>query len=169
MKHPTRAAAALASVCLSLALAGSMGAQAAGTPSNTQTETVVSTRATGTFQVQLAPQETAATIGRMSIDKQFHGDLEATSKGEMLAAHGGVQGSAGYVALEQVTGTLHGRTGTFYLQHTGTMDRGTPSLSITVVPDTGTGELTGLSGRMNIVIETGKHSYEFDYTLPGGS
>ncbi|HEU4882016.1 MAG TPA: DUF3224 domain-containing protein [Longimicrobium sp.] len=169
MKHLTRAAAALAGVCLSLALAGSVRAQAAGTPSNTQTETAVSTRATGTFEVQLAPQETAATIGRMSLDKQFHGDLEGTSKGEMLAVQGGVQGSAGYVALEQVTGTLHGRTGTFYLQHTGTMDRGAPSLSITVVPDSGTGELTGLSGRMNIVIEAGKHSYEFDYTLPGTS
>jgi hypothetical protein len=169
MKHPPRAAAALAGVCLSLALAGSTRAQAAGTPSNTPTETAVSTRATGTFEVQLAPQETAATLGRMSLDKQFHGDLEATSKGEMLAVQGGVQSSAGYVALEQVTGTLHGRTGTFYLQHTGTMDRGAPSLSITVVPDTGTGELTGLSGRMNIVIEGGKHSYELDYTLPGGS
>jgi hypothetical protein len=169
MKYSPRAAAALAGVCLSLALAGSTRAQAAGTPSNTQTETAVSTRATGTFEVQLAPQETAATIGRMSLDKQFHGDLEATSKGEMLAVQGGVQGSAGYVALEQVTGTLHGRTGTFYLQHMGTMDRGAPSLSITVVPDTGTGELTGLSGRMNIVIEGGKHSYELDYTLPGTS
>jgi hypothetical protein len=168
MKHLARAAAALAGLCLSLAPAGLARAQA-GAPSHTQTETAVSTRATGMFQVQLAPQETAATIGRMSIDKQFHGDLEATSKGEMLAAQGGVQGSAGYVALEQVTGTLHGRTGTFYLQHTGTMDRGVPSLSITVVPDTGTGELTGLAGRMNIVIEGGKHSYEFDYTLPEAS
>jgi hypothetical protein len=169
MKHSSRAAAALAGVCLSLALAGGTRAQAAGAPSTTQTETAVSTRATGTFEVQLAPQETAATIGRMSLDKQFHGDLDATSKGEMLAVQGGVQGSAGYVALEQVTGTLHGLTGTFYLQHTGTMDRGAPSLSITVVPDSGTGELTGLSGRMNIVIEAGKHSYELDYTLPGTS
>jgi hypothetical protein len=168
MKHRTRAAAALAGVCLSLALAGSTRAQA-GAPSNTQTRTVVSTRATGTFEVQLAPQETAATIGRMSLDKQFHGDLQGTGKGEMLAVQGGVQGSAGYVALEQVTGTLHGRTGTFYLQHTGTMDRGAPSLSITVVPDSGTGELTGLTGRMNIVIEAGKHSYELDYTLPDAS
>jgi hypothetical protein len=168
MKHPIRAAAALAGICLSLALAGSTRAQA-DTPSNTRTETVVSTRATGTFEVQLAPQETAATLGRMSIDKQFHGDLQGTSKGEMLAVQGGVQGSAGYVALEQVTGTLHGRTGTFYLQHSGTMDRGAPSLTITVVPDSGTGELAGLTGRMNIIIEAGKHSYEFDYTLPGTS
>jgi hypothetical protein len=168
MKHPIRAAAALACIGLFLALAGSARAQA-GAPPHTQTRTAVSTRATGTFEVQLAPQETAATLGRMSLDKQFHGDLEGTSKGEMLAVQGGVQGSAGYVALEQVTGTLHGRAGTFYLQHTGTMDRGAPSLSITVVPDTGTGELAGLTGRMNIVIEAGKHSYELDYTLPGGS
>jgi hypothetical protein len=103
----------------------------------------------------------------MSIDKQFHGDLEGTSKGEMLAARGGVEGSAGYVALEQVTGSLHGRTGTFYLQHSGTMDRGAPTLAVTVVPDSGTGELTGLTGKMNIIIEGGAHRYEFDYTLPG--
>lgn len=166
MKHPIRAAAA--GICLNLALAGAAQAQVqTGTPSTTQPERPVSTRATGTFQVQMAPQETAAAIGRMSLDKQFHGDLEATGKGEMLAVQSGVQGSAGYVALEQVTGTLHGRTGTFYLQHTGTMDRGTPSLSITVVPDTGTGELVGLTGRLNIIIESGKHAYEFDYTLPG--
>ncbi len=170
MKHPIRAIAALAGVCLTLALAGAAQAQVQpGTPSNTPSERSVSTRATGTFEVQMAPQETAATIGRMSLDKQFHGDLQATGKGEMLAVQGGVQGSAGYVALEQVTGTLHGRTGTFYLQHTGTMDRGAPSLSITVVPDTGTGELVGLTGRLNIIIEGGKHAYEFDYTLPGTS
>lgn len=162
------AAGTLAGICLSLALAAAARAQVQpAAPSNTQTETVVTTRATGTFQVQLAPQETAAAIGRMSIDKQFHGDLEGSSKGEMLAAQGGVQGSAGYVALEQVTGSLHGRTGTFYLQHSGTMDRGAPALSVTVVPDSGTGELTGLTGRMNIIIEAGAHRYEFDYTLPG--
>ncbi|HEX6368154.1 MAG TPA: DUF3224 domain-containing protein [Longimicrobium sp.] len=161
-------AGTLARICLFLALAGAARAQGQpGTPSNTRTETAVTTRATGTFEVQLAPQETAATLGRMSIDKQFHGDLQGTSKGEMLAARGGVEGSAGYVALEQVTGTLHGRTGTFYLQHSGTMNRGAPSLSITVVPDSGTGELTGLTGTMNIIIEAGRHSYEFDYTLPG--
>jgi hypothetical protein len=166
MNLPTRAAA-LAGICLTLSLAAPAHGQA-GTPSSTRSENAVTTRATGTFQVQLAPQETAAAIGRMSIDKQFHGDLQGTSKGEMLAVQGGVQGSAGYVALEQVTATLHGRAGTFYLQHTGTMDRGTPSLSVTVVPDSGTGQLEGLTGRMNIIIEGGKHSYEFDYTLPGG-
>ncbi|MBW3571153.1 MAG: DUF3224 domain-containing protein [Gemmatimonadetes bacterium] len=127
----------------------------------------MTTRATGTFQVQLAPQETAAAIGRMSIDKEFHGDLQGTSKGEMLAVRCAVEGSAGYVALEQVTGSLHGRAGTFYLQHSGTMDRGAPRLSVTVVPDSGTGELAGVTGTMNIIIEGGTHAYEFDYTLPG--
>lgn len=162
--------AGLTAICLTLALAGPARAQVQpAAPPNTQTETVVTTRATGTFKVQLAPQETAAAIGRMSIDKQFHGDIEGTSKGEMLAARGCVEGSAGYVALEQVTGSLHGRTGTFFLQHSGTMDRGAPTLSVTVVPDSGTGELTGLTGRMNIIIEAGAHRYEFDYALPGTS
>jgi hypothetical protein len=103
----------------------------------------------------------------MTIDKQFHGDLEATSKGQMLAAGSGGKGSSGgYVALEKVTGTLHGRSGAFVLQHSGTMTRGTPQLTITVVPDSGTDQLAGLAGKMNIIIADGKHSYEFDYTLP---
>jgi hypothetical protein len=103
----------------------------------------------------------------MTIDKRFHGDLEAVSRGQMLATTTAVQGSAGYVAMEQVSGTLHGRTGTFVLQHTGTMTRGVPQLSVTVVPDSGTGELVGLSGRMEIKIaEGGKHSYELEYSLP---
>lgn len=104
-------------------------------------------------------------LARMSIDKRFHGDLEATSTGEMLSAGTSVKGSAGYVAIERVTGTLAGRSGTFVLQHTGTMNRGTPDLTITVVPDSGTGDLTGLAGRMSINIDEGKHSYGFDYTL----
>jgi hypothetical protein len=134
----------------------------------TRKETAVTTQASGTFEVKLAPQATdAADLGRMSIDKQFHGDLEATSKGEMLTAMGTVQGSAGYVALEKVTGSLKGRSGTFVLQHTGLMNRGTPQLTITVVPDSGTGQLEGLSGTMAIQIADGKHSYTFDYTLPG--
>lgn len=124
--------------------------------------------ASGTFEVKLAPQATDAEgLGRMSLDKQFHGDLEATSKGEMLSAMTAVQGSAGYVAIEKVTGTLKGRTGTFVLQHTGLMNRGTPQLTITVVPDSGTGQLEGLTGTMAIQIEGGKHSYTFDYALPG--
>jgi len=103
----------------------------------------------------------------MLLDKQFHGDLEATSKGTMLAAGSGAKGSSGgYVALEIVTGTLQGHTGTFILQHSATMTRGTPALSITVVPDSGTGQLVGLTGKMSIDITNGKHTYTFDYTLP---
>lgn len=168
MKRWRRGTIAVAGICLPLALAITGSAQVrTRAPSTIQTETAVTTRATGTFEVQLAPQETAAAIGRMSIDKRFHGDLQGTSRGEMLATRSAVEGSAGYVAMEQVTGTLHGRTGTFYLQHSGTMDRGAPRLSVTVVPDSGTGELTGLTGSMNIIIEGGAHAYEFDYTLPG--
>jgi len=116
-----------------------------------------------------APEETVgdATIGRMSLVKRFHGDLEGTSLGQMLAVQGGVQGSAGYVAMERVTGTLQGRTGTFALQHSGTMDRGAPTLSITVVPDSGTDGLAGIAGSMTIDISDGKHAYELAYTLPG--
>ena len=104
-------------------------------------------------------------MGRMSLDKQFHGDLEATSKGEMLAARTSVKGSAGYVAIERVTGTLHGKNGSFVLQHTGIMTKGAPQLSVIVVPDSGAEELTGLDGRMTIDIVAGQHSYTFDYTL----
>lgn len=130
----------------------------------------MTTRATGTFEVKLNPQPlhdsaADATLGRLSIDKQLHGDLEATSKGEMLSAGTSVDGSAGYVAIEQVKGTLHGCVGTFVLQHTGTMNRGAPQLSVTVVPDSGTGQLVGLAGKMTINIAEGKHSYEFEYTL----
>ena len=126
-------------------------------------------RASGTFEVRLSPQvdgeEGGAGLGRMLIDKRFAGDLEATSRGQMLAARGCVEGSAGYVALEQVTGTLRGRAGGFVLQHTGTMRRGAQELSVTVVPDSGTGGLEGLDGRMLITVAGGRHSYEFDYTL----
>ncbi len=107
------------------------------------------------------------TVGRMSGDKQFKGDLEGTSKGEMMAVETPVQGSAGYVAVERVSGTLKGRSGTFVLLHQGTMSRGGDyRMSIVVVPDSGTGQLTGLTGKMAIIITEGKHSYEFDYTLP---
>jgi hypothetical protein len=105
-------------------------------------------------------------VGRISIEKQFHGDLEATSKGQMLTAMTDVKGSAGYVAIERVRGKLHGHTGSFALRHCGTMTRGTPQLSVTVVPDSGTGQLVGLDGTMDIKITDGKHFYEFDYTLP---
>jgi hypothetical protein len=127
--------------------------------------------ASGSFEVKLTPQKPdnkeaeSANLCRMSIDKKFSGDLEATSQGEMLSAITEVQGSAGYVAMERISGTLHGRKGTFVLQHNGTMTRGVPELSVTVVPDSGTGDLAGLAGRMTIKIDAGKHFYEFDYML----
>ena len=128
--------------------------------------------AKGTFEVKLTPQKPdnkeaeSAGVGRMSIDKKFSGDLEAASQGEMLAAMTAVKGSAGYVAIERVSGTLHGRSGTFVLQHSGTMTRGVPGLSVTVVPDSGTEGLIELTGRMTINIDGGRHFYEFDYALP---
>jgi len=128
----------------------------------------VTKQASGTFEVKMDPQVDEngdPTVGRMSLDKQFHGDLEATSKGQMLATMTDVQGSAGYVALERVNGTLGGQRGTFALQHSGTMTRGAAELSITVVPDSGTGQLVGLTGNMSINIVDGKHFYAFDYTL----
>ena len=130
----------------------------------------MTTRASGTFEVKLTPQTPDgkaedATLGRMSIDKQFHGDLEAISKGEMLTAGTGVKGSAGYVAIERVSGTLNGRSGSFVLQHSGTMTRGAPQLTVTVVPDSGTSQLVGLAGKMAINIADGKHSYDFEYAI----
>jgi hypothetical protein len=134
-----------------------------------QKEKAVTNHATGTFEVKMNPQTDEKvgdpTVGRMEFDKQFHGDLEAISKGQMLAVMSEVKGSGGYVALERVTGTLAGHSGTFALQHSGTMNRGAAQLSITVVPDSGTGQLVGLSGKMTINIVDGKHSFEFDYTL----
>lgn len=126
--------------------------------------------ATGTFDVKLSPFAPDAytegtLLARLSIDKRFHGDLEATSQGQMLSAGTAVEGSAGYVALERVTGTLAGRRGSFVLQHYGLMNRGAPHLTITVVPDSGTGELVGLAGVMTIHIADGAHSYAFEYTL----
>jgi Protein of unknown function (DUF3224) len=131
----------------------------------------MTTRAQGPFEVKLNPlplHEAGqhATLARMSLDKQFHGDLDGTSHGEMLTAAGTVKSSAAYVAIERFTGTLHGREGSFALQHTGLMTRGTPGLTISVVPDSGTEGLTGLTGTMTINIVDGKHSYGFDYSLP---
>lgn len=127
-------------------------------------------RAIGTFDVKISPQAPDensgnSTVGRMLIDKKFDGDLEGSSKGQMLAVMTGVEGSAGYVAIEQVNATINGQSGTFALQHTGIMTRGTPQLAVTVVPDSGTDQLVGLAGRMKINIADGKHSYEFDYTI----
>lgn len=128
--------------------------------------------ARGPFDVKLAPQKAdnpqaeGAGVGRMSLDKQFHGDLEATSQGEMLAFRTTIPNSAGYVAIERVSGKLGGRSGSFVLQHSSTMNRGVALQNVSVVPDSGTDELKGLAGTMTIVIaEGGKHSYEFEYTL----
>jgi uncharacterized protein DUF3224 len=162
-----RAPTILVSVYIALlASAGpALGSQAPGSDSKGRSMT----RAAGTFDVKLTPQEVAdrdAGVARMSIDKQFHGDLEGTSKGEMLAAGTAVKDSAGYVAIERVTGTLHGKKGSFTLQHHGVANRGVNSLSVTVVPDSGSDELAGLAGTMHIIIlPDGKHTYEFDYTL----
>jgi hypothetical protein len=159
----------LAAAALSLALAA--GAAAAET-TITQEIPVSSHTATGPFDVKLAPQALSdvaqhAGLSRMSLDKQFHGALEATSTGEMLAFRSTTPGSAGYVALETVRGTLEGRAGSFVLQHSSTLTRGEPLQSVTVVPDSGTGALAGLSGRMVIDIAPGgAHSYRFEYTLP---
>jgi len=127
-------------------------------------------RASGTFEVKVIPQPPEDAVGdpgmsRLSLDKQFQGDLKGTSKGQMLAIGTAVEGSAGYVAIERVTGTLHDRSGTFALQHSGTMTRGAPQLIISVVPDSGTNELVGIAGKMTINIVEGKHLYEFDYTF----
>ncbi|MBX3052484.1 MAG: DUF3224 domain-containing protein [Caldilineaceae bacterium] len=129
-------------------------------------------KATGSFDVVIKPQgepdtTAGAKLGRMSIDKQFHGDLSGVGKGEMLSALTDTEGSAGYVAIERVVGTLHGRRGSFVFQHTGTMNRGAQQLSISVVPDSGSGELTGLSGIFLLTIEDGNHLYTFEYSLPG--
>jgi len=127
--------------------------------------------ANGTFEVKVNVQKAdnqeaeSAKLGRMSLEKRFHGELQATSAGEMLSVGTEIAGSAGYVAMERVNGTLHGRTGSFALQHSGTMKRGEPQLSVTVVPDSGTGQLVGLAGEMTIKIVEGKHFYEFRYTL----
>jgi hypothetical protein len=127
--------------------------------------------ATGTFEVQMQPQgpgdvAAGSSLGRMSLDKQFSGDLQAIGKGEMLAARSDTPTSAAYVAVERVTGTLHGRSGSFVLVHRGVMTASGQTLSIEVVPDTGTGALAGLSGTLGIRIESGKHFYDFEYALP---
>ena len=128
-------------------------------------------RATGTFDVKITPQASdlapeGPNLGRMSIDKQYHGDLDGAAKGEMITAAGiAVKESAAYSAVERVTGSLQGKKGSFALQHTGIMTRGTPSLNISVVPDSGTGELVGLTGKMDIIIEGKQHSYVLEYEI----
>jgi hypothetical protein len=136
-------------------------------------ETEVTSQATGSFDVKLNPlpaydTSAASPLAHFSIDKQFTGDLTATSIGEMLAS-GTASGSGVYVAVERVTGALAGRTGSFVLHHTGIMNRGMPSLSVNVVPDSATDQLVGLTGTMQIIIADGKHSYDFSYAIPDGA
>lgn len=125
-------------------------------------------RATGTFEVKLTPKDDkgAEGLGRMTIEKQLHGDFEGSSAGQMLTAMTKLEGSAVYVAVERLTGTLQGQQGSFVLHHTGIMNRGAQQLSINVVPDSGTNQLSGITGTMTIRIADGKHFYDFDYTLP---
>ena len=160
----------LLAAVLALSLAG--GAAEADAPRPSKDQAVSSHFATGSFDVKLAPQALspeAAHNGlcRMSLAKQFHGALEGSSTGEMLSFGNPASGSAGYVAMERVSGTLDGRAGSFVLQHSSTLASGTPSQSVTVVPGSGTDALAGLAGRMVIdVAPGGVHSYRFDYTLP---
>ncbi len=132
-------------------------------------EVPMTAHASGPFDVKVTPQDDKSDdplLNRMTLDKQYHGDLEATAKGQMLTAGTPVKGSGAYVAIEKVTGTLKGHTGSFVLQHTGTMTQNAPQLTITVVPDSGTGQLSGITGKMTILIAPdGKHSYDFEYTL----
>ena len=134
-----------------------------------KSESAMINRASGEFEVKLLPvadeKVDGGSLGRMSLDKQFKGALQGSSKGEMLTAMTATKGSAGYVAIERFSGSLGGRSGSFVLQHNGIMNRGEPLLAVTVVPDSGTGELAGLAGRMAIRIAEGKHFYDFDYEL----
>jgi hypothetical protein len=157
-------------LCLCFGYAAFTQTQSPG-PTDTKKESKVNGHASGSFEIQMVRQpiteEEAKTISvRMTSEKQFHGDLEGASTGEMLGIFTAIKDSAGYVAMERVSGKLKGRTGTFILQHSSTMARGTQHQSITVVPDSGTDQLMGLAGSMVINITDGKHFYEFDYTLP---
>lgn len=166
MTRLAKLAAVLALLCLGLRIL----AQSPVLNSNAQKDSPMTQHASGPFEVKIAPLDpafkfTENPIGRFSLDKQFHGDLEASSQGEMLSA-GSPKTSGGYVAIERVSGTLSGRSGTFVLQHNATMTNGVPQMNITVVPGTGTGQLAGLTGTMAIIIKEGKHSYDFAYALP---
>jgi hypothetical protein len=160
----TRSHRILCGVALSTALLTAASAQQA----TSIQEKPMPHHAHGTFTVKMQPLTPAPAEGlmRMSIDKVIHGDLEATTKGEMISAGNPKAGQAGYVAMELVTGSLGGKTGTFALQHSATMDANGPKMHIIVAPGSGTGELTGIAGTFVITIDEGQHSYEFDYTLP---
>ena len=135
----------------------------------TGTEARVTAR--GEFEVKVIPQPAddaaGGPFGRLFLDKRFHGDVEGISKGQMMAAGTAVEGSGAYVAFELISGTVNGKSGSFVLQHRGTMQKNVPTMEVTVLPDSGTGELTGIAGTMRIVIEGGKHFYELAYTLGG--
>lgn len=159
-RRPRAGMSVVAGFSLLLGLSGTTAAQ----------KDTMTTRASGTFEVKMNPQAAddyadGKLLGRMSMDKTFGGDLDGTSKGQMLTALTSIKDSAGYVAIEKVTGTLKGLKGTFVLQHSGIMTRGVQNLTLTVVPDSGTDQLAGLAGKMAIKIEGGKHFYEFDYTI----
>jgi hypothetical protein len=164
---PLRLQLLLLAMCLPLLLVSAAAGQAAASPPK---EAPMTHRATGPFEVKVTHQDDNSgdpRLARMTLDKQYHGDLEATGQGQMLTAGTAVKGSGAYVAIEKVSGTLKGRTGSFVLQHTGTMTQNVPQLSITVVPDSGAGQLEGIAGKMTITIaHGGKHSYDFEYTLP---
>lgn len=157
--------------CMLLGFCGQVSglqARAQSVSDSSKKESIVH-HASGPFDVKVIPQDKAddTGIGRMLLDKQYHGDLEATAKGQMLAAGSPAQGAGGYVAIEKVTGTLQGRKGSFVLQHTGTMSKAGVEMTITVVPESGTGELQGIVGKLTITIASdGKHTYDFEYTLP---
>jgi Protein of unknown function (DUF3224) len=159
-------------LCLLLCTGAAVGARTAtSTVPSTSGAPTMSHHAKGSFDVQVTPQPNedgvgAPGIGRLGLFKQLHGDMEGTARGQMLAVRTPVEGSAGYVAIDHVEVTLAGRKGTFALQHSGTMGRGQTRMDIRVVPDSGTGELTGIDGTFAITITDGKHYYDFEYTLP---
>lgn len=149
-----------------IVLAGLLSASAIAKDSNMHNLT-----AKGSFSVQMTPQKEldetrGVSIKRLSLDKTYEGELSATGQGEMLTATTPVQGSAGYVAIEKISGTLDGKSGSFVVQHTGIMGIGAPALDVTIVPDTGTGELTGISGKLKIDNQNGQHTYVLQYALP---
>ena len=156
-------------IVLGLTLAGLAISVRAGAVESESIQKEVTMTARGTFEVKMTPQPPDDGAGggfdRLFGDKQFHGELDAVSKGQMLAARTAVEGSGGYVALELVTGKLNGKRGSFVQQHKGTMSKGVYNMNVTVVPDSGTDELAGIAGTMTIIIEGGKHSYNFEYTL----
>lgn len=173
--NPKRNVRCLNLSCLLLAVACAVPFHAqpnsAGAAQDSKEKPVTTHHATGAFEVKATPATPAggaadSSISELSLDKQFHGALEATSKGTMLAAGNPAKGAGGYVAMEKVTGTLDGRKGSFVLQHSGTMKGGMAELTVTVVPGSGTDDLAGIDGKMTIQIAGGKHSYDFEYTLP---